>query len=118
MASPGLSVSTGCAASAFLTANDIAPIWPGEYGPWATRHPWGSKTATEKSWPSRACSEYAVLCTVVPISTAIDCSAPQITPSVMGLIGAGAVCSVLTEGGPFEMRRGSVMRVQPSPDPL
>jgi hypothetical protein len=24
------------------------------------------------------------LCTVVPISTAMDCRAPQITPSVMG----------------------------------
>src|SRR5262245_53841381 len=46
--------------------------------------PCRSKTATEKSWPSRACSEYAVRCTVVPISTAIDCSAPQMTPRVMG----------------------------------
>src|SRR5205823_1071648 len=46
--------------------------------------PCASNTATEKSWPSRACSEYAVFCTVVPTSTAIDCSAPQITPSVMG----------------------------------
>jgi len=49
-------------------------------------------TATEKSCPSRACSEYAVLCTVVPISTAIDCSAPQTTPRVIGSTGA-----VLTE---------------------
>ncbi len=57
---------------------------PGEYGPWATMRPAGSKTATEKSWPSRACSEYAVLWTVVPISTAIDCSAPQMTPRVIG----------------------------------
>src|SRR5881296_1473766 len=86
IASPGTSVSTGCAASAFLTANDIAPMWPGEYGPWATMRPRASNTATEKSWPSRACSEYAVRCTVVPISTAIDRSAPQTTPSVTGSI--------------------------------
>src|SRR6266850_5464522 len=84
IASPGRSVSTGCAASAFLTAKDMAPMWPGEYGPCATMRPCASKTATEKSWPSRACSEYAVLCTVVPISTAIDCRAPQTTPSVIG----------------------------------
>src|SRR5262245_32847855 len=45
-----------------------------------------SNTATEKSWPSRACSEYAVLCTVVPTSTAIEESAPQMTPSVIGSI--------------------------------
>src|SRR5436309_1867654 len=86
MASPGRSVSTGCAASALRTAKDIAPMWPGEYGPCATILPIGSKTATEKSWPSRACSEYAVRWTVVPISTAIDWSAPQMTPSVIGSI--------------------------------
>ena len=62
----------------------MAPMWPGEYGPCATIRPSGSNTATEKSWPSRACSEYAVLCTVVPTSTAMDCSAPHTTPSVMG----------------------------------
>src|SRR3990172_5099495 len=46
--------------------------------------PTGSKTATEKSWPSRACSLYAVLWTVVPTSTAMDCRPPQMTASVMG----------------------------------
>ncbi len=53
--------------------------------------PFASKTATEKSWPSRACSEYAVLWTVVPISTAIDWSAPQMTPSVIGSTAALAI---------------------------
>jgi hypothetical protein len=84
IASPGRSVSTGCAARALRTAADIAPMWPGEYGPCATMRPRASNTAVEKSCPSRACSEYAVLCTVAPTSTAIDCSAPQITPSVIG----------------------------------
>src|SRR3972149_5961223 len=46
--------------------------------------PTGSKTATEKSWPSLACSLYAVLWTVVPTSTAMDCRPPQMTASVMG----------------------------------
>ncbi len=59
-------------------------MWPGLYGPWAIIRPSGSNSATEKSCPSLACSEYAVLWTVVPISTAIDWSAPQITESVTG----------------------------------
>src|SRR5262245_26102282 len=46
--------------------------------------PVGSKRQTEKSWPSRACWECAVRWTVVPISTVIDWSAPQTTPSVIG----------------------------------
>src|SRR2546421_2526604 len=46
--------------------------------------PFASKTGTEKSCPSRARAEYAGLWTVVPISTAMDWSAPQMTPRVIG----------------------------------
>ena len=43
--------------------------------------------AVEKSCPSRTASEKAVICKVVPISSAIDRKPFQITDSAIGLIG-------------------------------
>ena len=68
----------------FCTVNGIEPRWPGVKLPWAIIRPNRSKTAAEKSSPSRTASENAVRRSAVPISSATEISVFQRTVSVMG----------------------------------
>ena len=63
----------------------MEPRCPGVKLPWAMRRPLRSKMAVEKSCPSRTASENAVICRVVPISSAIESKPFQRTDSVIGL---------------------------------
>src|SRR5262245_35488802 len=61
----------------------MEPRCPGLKSPWAIMRPRASKSAAEKSRPSRTACEYAVFRSAVPASSAIEWSAAQTTPFVI-----------------------------------
>src|SRR5262245_40969103 len=61
----------------------MEPRCPGLKSPCAIMRPRASKSAAEKSRPSRTACEYAVFRSAVPASSAMECSAAQTTPLVI-----------------------------------